>query len=200
MIPWSSDPSNNVADKAVHKELGDSLVRAATTVSSLEAKHDSGNITKTRSKAIPNESSSQRTNSGGVPWAMKNHMGILLLKLGLRMYLKHTNDSSAARGTAKRGGFMDIDADEEITLVSVQNVDEEMFDVNVLDGEDKGLLANMEGYKLNNLKLKDFDSIQEMFDRAFKRVNTSEDFRTKLVEGKEKRGGTELIQETTKKQ
>ncbi|GKA91406.1 hypothetical protein Tco_0813276 [Tanacetum coccineum] len=51
-------------------------------------------------------------------------------------------------------------------------------------------LKNMEGYKLNDLKLKDFDSIQEMFDRAFKRVNTFEDFRTELVEGKEKRAGT----------
>ncbi|GJU45533.1 hypothetical protein Tco_1202799 [Tanacetum coccineum] len=61
-------------------------------------------------------------------------------------------------------------------------------------------LKNMEGYKLNDLKLKDFDYIQEMFDRAFKRVNTFEDFRTKLVEGKEKRAGTELIQENTKKQ
>ncbi|GKA85508.1 hypothetical protein Tco_0807162 [Tanacetum coccineum] len=61
-------------------------------------------------------------------------------------------------------------------------------------------LKNMEGYKLNDLKLKDFDSIQEMFDRAFKRVNTFEDFRTELVEGKEKRAGTELIQENTKKQ
>ncbi|GKE94516.1 hypothetical protein Tco_1579371 [Tanacetum coccineum] len=39
-----------------------------------------------------------------------------------------------------------------------------------------------------------------MFDRAFKRVNTFKDFRTKLVEGKEKRAGTELIQEITKKQ
>ncbi|GKA34642.1 hypothetical protein Tco_0721071 [Tanacetum coccineum] len=54
-------------------------------------------------------------------------------------------------------------------------------------------LNNMEGYKLKDLKLKEFDSIQEMFDRAFKRVNTFEDFRTKLVEGKEKRAGTELI-------
>ncbi|GJV93342.1 hypothetical protein Tco_1541155 [Tanacetum coccineum] len=59
---------------------------------------------------------------------------------------------------------------------------------------------NMEGYKLNDLKLKNFDSIQEMFDRAFKRVNTFEDFRTELVEGKEKRAGTELEQEITKKQ
>ncbi|GJY98721.1 putative ribonuclease H-like domain-containing protein [Tanacetum coccineum] len=48
-------------------------------------------------------------------------------------------------------------------------------------------LKNMEGYKLKDLKLKEFDSIQEMFDRAFKRVNTFEDFRTELVEGKEKR-------------
>ncbi|GJX07844.1 hypothetical protein Tco_0195776 [Tanacetum coccineum] len=39
-----------------------------------------------------------------------------------------------------------------------------------------------------------------MFDKAFKRVNTFEDFRTELVEGKEKRAGTELIQEITKKQ
>ncbi|GKD50403.1 hypothetical protein Tco_1279379 [Tanacetum coccineum] len=61
-------------------------------------------------------------------------------------------------------------------------------------------LKIMEGYKLNDLKLKDFDSIQEMFDRAFKRVNTFEDFRTELVEGKEKRIGAELIQESTKKQ
>ncbi|GJU72598.1 hypothetical protein Tco_1264003 [Tanacetum coccineum] len=35
-VPQSSDPSENVADEAVYKELGDSLVRAATTASSLE--------------------------------------------------------------------------------------------------------------------------------------------------------------------
>ncbi|GJV33725.1 hypothetical protein Tco_1394125 [Tanacetum coccineum] len=61
-------------------------------------------------------------------------------------------------------------------------------------------LKNMEGYKLNDLKSKGFDFIQEMFDRAFKRVNTFEDFRTELVEGKEKRAETELIQENVKKQ
>ncbi|GJY85962.1 putative ribonuclease H-like domain-containing protein [Tanacetum coccineum] len=39
-------------------------------------------------------------------------------------------------------------------------------------------LKNMEGYKRKDLKSKRFDSIQEMFDKAFKRVNTFEDFRT----------------------
>ncbi|GKE41939.1 hypothetical protein Tco_1469223, partial [Tanacetum coccineum] len=61
-------------------------------------------------------------------------------------------------------------------------------------------LKNMKGYKLNDLKYKEFDSIQKMFDRAFQRVNTFEDFRTELVEGKDKKAGIELIQENTKKQ
>ncbi|GKE52691.1 hypothetical protein Tco_1487847 [Tanacetum coccineum] len=61
-------------------------------------------------------------------------------------------------------------------------------------------LKNMEGYKLKELKLKEFESIQKMFDRAFKRINTFEDFRTELVEGKENRAGEELIQESSKKQ
>ncbi|GJT63542.1 hypothetical protein Tco_1007075 [Tanacetum coccineum] len=61
-------------------------------------------------------------------------------------------------------------------------------------------LKNLEGYKLNDLNLKGFDFIQEMFDKAFERVNTFKDIRTELVEGKEKRAGTELAQEITKKQ
>ncbi|GJS42662.1 putative ribonuclease H-like domain-containing protein [Tanacetum coccineum] len=64
-VPQPSDPSDNDADAAVHKELGDSLVRATTTASSLKAEQDSGNITKTRSKATSNESSSLETTSGG---------------------------------------------------------------------------------------------------------------------------------------
>ncbi|GJV18897.1 hypothetical protein Tco_1367917 [Tanacetum coccineum] len=39
-----------------------------------------------------------------------------------------------------------------------------------------------------------------MYDKAFKRVDKFEDFRTELVEGKEKRVGTEMIQENAKKQ
>nr|GEY17084.1 putative ribonuclease H-like domain-containing protein [Tanacetum cinerariifolium] len=42
-VPQPSGPTEMVADEAVHKELGDSLVRAATTASSLEAEQYSGN-------------------------------------------------------------------------------------------------------------------------------------------------------------
>ncbi|GJR87384.1 hypothetical protein Tco_0686056 [Tanacetum coccineum] len=61
-------------------------------------------------------------------------------------------------------------------------------------------LKNMKGKKPKDLKNKSFDSIQKMFDRAFKRVNTFVDFRTNLVEGSSKRAGEELEQESTKKQ
>ncbi|GKB01312.1 hypothetical protein Tco_0829356 [Tanacetum coccineum] len=39
-------------------------------------------------------------------------------------------------------------------------------------------LKNMEGYKLKDLKSKGFDSIQEMFDRAFKRQKVDDDKET----------------------
>nr|GEU81517.1 hypothetical protein [Tanacetum cinerariifolium] len=61
-------------------------------------------------------------------------------------------------------------------------------------------LKNMKGHKLKDLKLKDFDKVQEIFDKAFKRVNTFEPIRSELVEGKEKRAGKELVQERTKTQ
>ncbi|GJZ90482.1 hypothetical protein Tco_0662409 [Tanacetum coccineum] len=85
-VPQPSGLTEHVPDEVVHKELGDSLVRAATTASSLEAEQDSGNITKTRYKATPNESSSLGTTLGGGPRRQET-MGIQLLKLGLRMYL-----------------------------------------------------------------------------------------------------------------
>nr|GFA92796.1 hypothetical protein [Tanacetum cinerariifolium] len=61
-------------------------------------------------------------------------------------------------------------------------------------------LKSMEGYTLKQLKSLEFDKIQEMFDRAFKRVYTFEPIKSKLVEKKEKRAGEEMIQEKIKKQ
>nr|GEW34310.1 hypothetical protein [Tanacetum cinerariifolium] len=77
-------------DKAVHKELGDSLVRVVTTTSSLEAEQDSGNITKTQSMATPNESSSQGTDSCGGPRGNTLQSDVDRLKLDELMAL-YTN-------------------------------------------------------------------------------------------------------------
>ncbi|GJV84962.1 hypothetical protein Tco_1524860 [Tanacetum coccineum] len=74
-------------------------------------------------------------------------------------------------------------------------------------------LKNMARYKQNQLKNKSFDDIKKLFDKAMKRVNTFVDVDTELVEGNEvraeaeisqesssKRVGTELEQESIKKQ
>nr|GEW50033.1 hypothetical protein [Tanacetum cinerariifolium] len=70
----------------------------------------------------------------------------------------------------------------------------------------------MEGWKPKSLKNKSFANIQELFDKAIKRVNTFVDYRTELVleclkeaeaeviEGSSKRAGEELEQENAKKQ
>nr|GEX92548.1 hypothetical protein [Tanacetum cinerariifolium] len=57
-------------------------------------------------------------------------------------------------------------------------------------------LKNMDGYTLKQLKEFRFDNVQEMFDKAFKRLNTFEEFRIELVQGqeKEKREKEDLIQ------
>ncbi|GJX63318.1 putative ribonuclease H-like domain-containing protein [Tanacetum coccineum] len=53
----SGGPPKKVGDEDVHKVLGDRMERAATTASSLEVEHDSGNINRTQSMATLNEPS-----------------------------------------------------------------------------------------------------------------------------------------------
>ncbi|GKB03590.1 hypothetical protein Tco_0831733 [Tanacetum coccineum] len=62
-----SSPTDNVADEAVYEEIDDSLERAATTATRLDAEQDRGNINKTQSKATLNEPSPLRTSSGSGP-------------------------------------------------------------------------------------------------------------------------------------
>ncbi|GJT05217.1 hypothetical protein Tco_0839679 [Tanacetum coccineum] len=72
-------------------------------------------------------------------------------------------------------------------------------------------LKNMEGYTLKQVKGFKFKVIKDMFDKAFKRVNTFVDYKTNLMEesskkaeaekeNSSKRAGTELEQERIKKQ
>ncbi|GJX52149.1 hypothetical protein Tco_0280518 [Tanacetum coccineum] len=184
--------SGIVTDEAIHKELGDRLVRAATTASSLEAEQDSGNITKTRSKATHNESSSLRTLQVVVP-GVKKPWGILLFKLAIngtmsnlqqrvldlektkttqqneiaslkrrvkkleqkkrlrthglkrlhkvgmsRRMVSSGSEEDLGEDSSKQGRRINaIDADQDITLVNVQdNVDNEMFNADTLNDDE----------------------------------------------------------------
>ncbi|GJZ18330.1 hypothetical protein Tco_0554453 [Tanacetum coccineum] len=67
IVPQLSGPTTSVADEVVNEEMDDSLERAATTATSLDAEQDKGNINKTQSKATPNEPSSPGTSLGSDP-------------------------------------------------------------------------------------------------------------------------------------
>ncbi|GJR83653.1 hypothetical protein Tco_0154438 [Tanacetum coccineum] len=275
-VPQPSNPSGNVTYEAVHKEMGTSLVRASTTASSLETEQDSGGSRSLKRKEF------------------KTHKLMMLYKVGLSTRIESSGDEeSLGKDASKQERINAIDAYNDITLVSVQNVDEEMFDVDALNGEEVFVIGQNENVikelvdaaqvstaattviittenitlaqalealktsKLKPMKKKDlirldkevalklqakfdeeerlarekaekekevnialieeWDDIQakinvdyQLAERlqaqeqeelsSIKRVNTFEDFRTKLVEGKEKRAGEELIQESSKKQ
>nr|GEU47616.1 hypothetical protein [Tanacetum cinerariifolium] len=118
-LPQTTCPTTNIVDEAINEEMNDSLERAVTTASSLEAEYESSNINKTQSKVTPNESSSQGTDSGG----------------GTR--IESFNDiEDLGEDASKQGRISDIDADEGITLFSTHD-DAKMFDADKdLHGEE----------------------------------------------------------------
>nr|GEW68315.1 hypothetical protein [Tanacetum cinerariifolium] len=93
-VPQPSDPIENVPDKAVHKELDDSLVRAATTASSLEAQQDN------------------------VP---RNHRGTTV-QTRFKSVSKHSNESLLARGNTLQSDEDSLKLDELMALcTTLQN-------------------------------------------------------------------------------
>ncbi|GKB19162.1 hypothetical protein Tco_0853085 [Tanacetum coccineum] len=60
-------------------------------------------------------------------------------------------------------------------------------------------LKNIDGWKPKDLKNKSFANIQELFDKAMKRVNTFVDMDTELVEESSKKAEAEIAQESSSK-
>nr|GEZ40104.1 copia protein [Tanacetum cinerariifolium] len=122
---------DNVTDEAVHKELGDRLVRVATTSSSLEAEQDSSNRTKTQSKEKPNEPSFQGTDSSGGPRCQET-----MWDTTSQTRVESSRDEEIlGEDASKQGRRIDaIASDDDITLVN--DDDNEMFDVDMLGGEE----------------------------------------------------------------
>ncbi|GKD56781.1 hypothetical protein Tco_1290168 [Tanacetum coccineum] len=116
-IPESSGPTEHVADEVVYKELDDSLVRVATSASSLEAEQDSGNIIKTRSKATPNEAGSQGTTLGGGPRRQET-IRDTIAQTRFENVSKLSNDSLLARGNTLRSGEDSLKLNELMELCS----------------------------------------------------------------------------------
>nr|GEV88228.1 hypothetical protein [Tanacetum cinerariifolium] len=178
-VPQLSGPIESVADEAVYMELDDRLVRLATTASSLEVKRNSGNINKIQSKATPNESSSQGTDSDGGP-RCQDTKGDTITQTRSERVSKLSNDSLLARGNTLQSDedarvesyddnedlgkdaskqerkIYDIDDDEDITPVNDHN-DEQMFVANQDLGGEEVFVAKQD----ENVIEKEVDAAQE---------------------------------------
>ncbi|GJU28887.1 hypothetical protein Tco_1172476 [Tanacetum coccineum] len=125
-IPQSSGPTDNVADEAVNEEMDDSLERAATTATSLDAEQDRGNINKTQSKATPNEAGSQGTTSGGGPRCQET-MGDTIAQTRFENVSKTSNDPLLARGNTLRSGEDSLKLNELMELCT--NLQQRVLDL-----------------------------------------------------------------------
>ncbi|GJT21126.1 hypothetical protein Tco_0891063 [Tanacetum coccineum] len=317
-VPQPSGPIDNVTDKVVYEEMDDSLERAATTATSLDAEQDRGNINKTQSKATLKEPSSIRTSSCSGPRRQdtiaqtgdEDMFGVndlegdevivetevdhevvvetevaskdVNLKQGTITTTTAATTVTAASTRPKAKGLV-IHENEQATTPTVssqqpshvkvqekgkgimveeplkmkkkyqisfdeqeairlqaefdeyERLTREKDEVNVVLTEEWNdiqakidddyqkhfaakrakkkrnrpptraqqrsimctYLKNMEGWKPKRLKNKSFANIQELFDKAFKRVNIFVDYRTKLVE--ESSNKAEVMEKSSKK-
>ncbi|GJU96548.1 hypothetical protein Tco_1321304 [Tanacetum coccineum] len=87
----------NMSDEAINEEMDDSLERADTIATSLDAEQGMGNINKTESKATPNESSTLGTTSGGGPRHQET-IGDTIAQTRFENVSKLSNDPLLTRG------------------------------------------------------------------------------------------------------
>nr|GEU33138.1 putative ribonuclease H-like domain-containing protein [Tanacetum cinerariifolium] len=252
--PQPSGPTKFVVDEAVHKEFGDSLVRAATTASSLEAEQDSGGeevfvakqevVSTAATITIEKITLAQALKALKTSKPKDKGKGIMIeepvkpkkkdqIKLdeeaAKRLQAEFDEEERLARDRAKKEQkanialsetWDDIQAkiyvDHQLAERLQAQEQEELSDIEkaalfqqllekrrkhfaakrAKEKRDKSptqaqkikimcnYLKNMKGYMLKDLKLKEFDKNQEVFDRAFRRVNTFEEFRPELLERK----------------
>ncbi|GKE16692.1 hypothetical protein Tco_1424269 [Tanacetum coccineum] len=123
-------------DAATHKELGDSLLRTVTTASSLKAKQDSGGgpwcqetmgdtITQTRFESVSKHSNDSLLARGNTLRSDEDRLKLdeLMALFGLTARVESFDyKESLGKDTSKQRRIDAIDADEQITLVSVHDV------------------------------------------------------------------------------
>ncbi|GJU50011.1 retrovirus-related pol polyprotein from transposon TNT 1-94 [Tanacetum coccineum] len=177
-VPQSSDPSENVVDEAVHKQLGvwcqetigdttartrfesvskhsnDSLLVRGNTLQSDEDRlklNELMELCTTLQKKVLDLEKTKTTQANEI-YSLKRRVKKLekkdrsrthklkrLYKVGLSARVESSGDEEdLGEDSSKQGRRINaIDVDEDITLVNVHNdADNEMFDVNVLNGEE----------------------------------------------------------------
>nr|GEW72191.1 hypothetical protein [Tanacetum cinerariifolium] len=128
-LPQTSVPKETVTDEADNEEMYDSLERATTTATTLDAKHNRGNISKTQSKTIPNEPISPRTSSGGGPRCQDTMKDTIaqtrsenVSKQSNNPPLSRVNTLGSGEDSLKLKEFMEICTNLQQRVIDMENI------------------------------------------------------------------------------
>nr|GEU67976.1 hypothetical protein [Tanacetum cinerariifolium] len=125
-LPQTSVPIERVTDEVVNKKMDDILERATTTATSFDAEQDRGNISKTQSKATPNEPRSSGTSSGG-GYRHQDTMGDTIAQTRSENVSKFSNDPLLAGVNTPRSGEDSLKLTELMELYT--NLQQRVFDL-----------------------------------------------------------------------
>nr|GEX92734.1 retrovirus-related Pol polyprotein from transposon TNT 1-94 [Tanacetum cinerariifolium] len=184
MMVQAREDIESVVNEAVNEEMDDNLERATTIATSLDAKCK---------EAIGNTSAHTRIYKVK-KWLLNKRL--LLIKSQVnqeqqqqQQFLQRSHKTKAEEQQElneeeKAKLFMDL-LKKRRKFFSVKRAKEKR-NKPPTKAQKRSLmctyLKNMDGWKPRALKNKSFAKIQELFDKAMKRINTFVDFRTKLVE------------------
>nr|GEV97736.1 hypothetical protein [Tanacetum cinerariifolium] len=194
----------SAAYEVVNEEMDDRLVRAATIASGLEAEQDSGNIAKTQSKATPNESSSQGTDSRGSP-RFQEAMGDIVAQTSAATttiiidditLAKALEDLKTSKPKIKGIVIKDHKEPKRMQAKEQQELNEEekaKFFMELLEKRRKFFAAKRTKEKRNRPP-----TIAQQRS-LIERINNFIDFRTKLVKESSKKAQSEITQEESSK-
>nr|GEV33712.1 putative ribonuclease H-like domain-containing protein [Tanacetum cinerariifolium] len=161
-VPQSSDPIEHVADEVVYKELGDSLVRATTTSSSLEAEQDSGG--GPRCQETIRDTTAQTRMKLNELMALCTTLQNWVLELEKTKTSQHNEIASLKRRVKKlekrnRSRTHKLKRLYKVGLTarvessdnkeSLDDADKDMFDANILGGEELFAAAGQNEYVVN---------------------------------------------------
>nr|GEU53662.1 hypothetical protein [Tanacetum cinerariifolium] len=185
----------HVANEVIHKELGDSLVRNATTASSLEAEHDNAQALKAFKTLKPKvkgiviqEQEEPGTKTYKERAQKEQEANIELIETLDDIQAKIDVDHQLAERLQAQEQKELSDAEKATLFVQLLDKRKKYFAAKRAEEKRNKpptqsqkrkimytYLKNIKGYKLKQLKMKEFDEIQEMFDKAFRRQNVDDD-------------------------
>ncbi|GJY59687.1 hypothetical protein Tco_0459579 [Tanacetum coccineum] len=147
-ISQSSGPTTLVADETVHLEKGDSMERAVTTATSLDAEQGSGSINRTQSMTTLNEPIPQGTGSGSSPMRQDTILGDRpaqtrferLSKQSNKLPLSRVNTLGSGEDNMKLQELMDLCTKLSDRVLDLENVkDAQDLEIKKLKKRDKKL-------------------------------------------------------------